>query len=522
MPLLLRSLPFFLSFLLPGSAIALTVSVAPITFVGDAAPGMPGRTFSSALGDVNDDGQVAFTGGLAGGGQGIWTWEVDAGGAPTPLLVPGPAPFGPAGAEVSNVFVREITSSGLVGWEGSLRTGVGGVTSANDRIVGQSESAGHTLVAREGDPAPGLPGLTLALGVSPDAIPDWNGAGQMVQTIPSFTPPFNIYNTLYRFEPGVGLSPIYVTNDPVPGDPGRFITGGVINSVNEAGQVAFAAGTTTTPGSGTPDATIFGPDGAGGFALMARVNGEAPDTPAGTTFRSFPGGGFSSLNEHGQLAFAADLVVGPGGVTTADNSGIWVADGPADITLRYREGDAIPGSPGLFFGLQQRTPVINDAGDLVISTQLALGGGVTTLDDAVLLVPDGAGDVMLLARERDANPFLPGEVWGGFFSLLAFADDGALLFHAPNGSGLDRFYYRDASGGVSLVTGRGMNVDLGGGDVRTINTFIDFQGSDDATRLLATTRFTDGSTGLVLFSVPEPGTALLVGAGVLGLARRRS
>ena len=65
-----------------------------------------------------------------------------------------------------------------------------------------------------------------------------------------------------------------------------------------------------------------------------------------------------------------------------------------------------------------------------------------------------------------------------------------------------------------------MEVDLGGGDVRTVQSLIDYDGSDDGSRLVATTRFSDGSVGLVLFSVPEPGTALLDGVGLAALGRR--
>jgi hypothetical protein len=502
-------------------AAALSVSVARIAFVGDAAAGTPGGSFTSIGGHVNDAGAVAVTARVSSGGQGVWTWDVGAGGAPAPVVVPGASPIGPAGAEISTAFVREITPSGLVGYEASLRTGPGGVTNLNNQLVADfAPSAGHTVVAREGDPAPGFPGSTLVVGALADALPDWNDAGQVVEVITTFAPPFTVSGALYRFEPGSGLAPVYVSGDPVPGDPTRTITGGVINSINEAGEVAFAAGTTDDP-SGPSDPTIFMPDGAGGFGEVARVNGQAPDMAPGTTIQFLPGGGFFSFNDAGQLAFEADLVVGPGGVTGADNSGLWIANGPNDITLRYREGDAIPGSPGLAFGAFGGTPeVLNDAGDLVIATGLALGvGGVTSLDDKVLLVPDAGGSVMLLAREGDANPLLPGEIWNGF-DVLSFADDGALLFRATDGSNRSRFYYRDAQGGLGLITGQDMSVDLGGGDVRTIATFIDFDASDDATQFVATTRFTDGSVGLLLFTVPEPGTALLVALGVGLLARR--
>ena len=100
-----------LAFLLPGSASALSVSVVPIAFVGDAAPGVPGGSFASSFSSsrVNDAGQVAVSGSLIGGGSGVWTWDVAAGGATTPVLIPGPAPVGPAGAEISGALPREIT-----------------------------------------------------------------------------------------------------------------------------------------------------------------------------------------------------------------------------------------------------------------------------------------------------------------------------------------------------------------------------------------------------------------------------
>lgn len=499
------------------AARALTVGVTPILFAGDLAPGVVGGEFGPGVyGRVNDAGQVALSNRLAVGGQGLWTWEVATGGAPAPLLVPGPSPIGPAGAEISGAFLREITASGRVGWEATLRAGPGGVTSGNNSLLGSfATSEGHTVMAREGDPAPGMPGQTLIL-VAGDAIPDWNDAGEAVQTIGSFAvgPPLVFGGALYRFEPQLGLSPVYLPGDPVPGDPTRTLGGGVIHRINTAGDVAFAASTTTTPG-GPGDATLFAPDGVGGFAAIARVGGQAPDAPLGATIRFFPGGGFFSLNDAGQMAFPADLVVGPGGVTGADDSGVWVAHGPTDITLRYRQGDPIPGSPGLFFGPLAGIPLLNGNGDLVLLAALQLGGGVSTLDDKILLVPDGAGDVMLLARENAPNPILPGEVWGGLTNVLSFSDSGALLFRASSGDGLSRFYHRDPSGALALITGQGMSVDLGGGDERTIDTFLEFDGSDDASRLLATTRFTDGSTGLILFTVPEPGTFLMVASGAL-------
>jgi hypothetical protein len=514
---------FLLALAAPLSATAIPIAT-PIAFVGDPVPGVPGETFSSSFGgSVNDAGQVAITGNIASGGQGIWQWDLASGGTPTPVLLPGASPIGPAGAEISRAFVREITPSGRIGIEGTLRTGPGGVTSGNDSFLGSfAAGEGHTIVAREGDPAPGLPGYTILL-VPGDAIADWNSAGEVVQSIGAFAPPFSLSGALYHYETGSGLTPLVFPGDPVPGDPSRVIFGGgAIHAINEVGDIGFASSTATALGE-MGDATLFGPDGAGGFRELIRVDGQAPGFPDGATVRFIPGGGFFSMNEVGAMAFTADLFGGGGGLTGADNSGLWTTTPSGDITLRYREGDPVPGSPGLFFGAFAGTPRLNTAGDLAHAGSLALGvGGVTSSDNSVLLVPDGAGEIEIFARENDANPLLPGELWG-VFSVLAVGDDGGLIFQASdNDTGRTRLYHRAPSGALTLLAGQDLDIDLGGGDVRTIQTLVDYRASSGAGQLVASARFTDGSLGLILLTVPEPGTVMLHAVGLAALAGARS
>src|SRR5262245_24085198 len=113
--------------LLAAPATALSVSVTRIAFIGDAVPGGTFTGIGSGRGGAT--GGVALTARVAGGSQGVWTWNLAAGGTPTPLVVPGPSPVGPAGSEISSAFPREITASGRVGYEATLRSGPGGVTS---------------------------------------------------------------------------------------------------------------------------------------------------------------------------------------------------------------------------------------------------------------------------------------------------------------------------------------------------------------------------------------------------------
>jgi hypothetical protein len=496
----------FLALLIAPLSAAAIPAATPIAFVGDAVPGVPGEAFSSNFGgSVNDSGRVAFSSNIPSGGQGIWIWDIASGGTPTPVLLPGPSPIGPIGAEIERAVTREITPSGLIGIEGTFRTGPGGVTSSTDAFLGSfATSTGHTLVVQEGGSAPGLPGYTLVL-LPGDSIADWNGAGEVVQSIAAFAPPFSISSLLYHFDSSAGLTPLVLPGDPVPGDPTRVILGGgVIHAINEAGDIGFASSTAAALGE-TGDATLFGPDGAGGFRELIRVNGQAPGFPDGATVRFIPGGGSFSMNEVGDMAFTADLFVGGGGLTAADNSGLWVAEASGAIELRYREGDPVPGRPGLVFGPFAGDPEINASGDLAHAGSLALDvGGVTTSDNGVLLVPNGAGKLVVYARENDANPLLAGERWGGF-DVLALGDDGGLIFQGnDNVTSRTRLYHRAPSGALTLLAGQDLDIDLGGGDVRTIQTLIDYRASSGAKRLVATLRFTDGSLGIVLVTAPAP------------------
>ncbi|MCC6642307.1 MAG: hypothetical protein IT386_14195, partial [Deltaproteobacteria bacterium] len=288
---------------------ALALPTRAIVLSGEPVPGLPGQTFGAVYGYPSASGYVAISGNTSAGKAGVWLWDETTGGSPTPVAVPGPAPA-LSGLEISRAFVREMTSSGRLGYQASLTTGAGGVTSFTNTYLGIYDPAsGHSIVAREGDPAPGIPGHALVLDALADALPQFNAAGQALFTAVTFggTPVFG--GGLWRYDPPGVVTPIVTATSDVPSI-------GIPNIVdlNDAGELAYAASTGSVGGY-----AIRGPDGAGGTYEVVRTQALAPGTPSPGVVSWIPGGGSFSLNESGQLAFSAQLLAGIGDVTTAND-----------------------------------------------------------------------------------------------------------------------------------------------------------------------------------------------------------
>lgn len=527
----MRAVPLLVALFLPcftpADAACVPLRATKIALAGEETAGVAGGTYTESLfGRVNDAGQVALTARIARTGQsgtvtGIWTWNETDAGAPAPLAVPGPAPAGPAGAELSGAFVRSLTASGKIGYQASYRVGPGGVTSSSNTALARYDPlSGHALLVRSGDPAPGVPGQVFVVGVLADVNPELNDAGVMAFPSGTFAGPPLVFGGGLWTADGTGPpTPVVIAGEVAPGDSGLAMGTPLLSFLNDAGQIAFSTGLGSGP-SGSAATGIFGSDASGGFYEVARTGAQAPGAPEGALLQAFPGGGFFSQSDAGAVGFAARLVVGAGGVTAANDWGLWRSLGPGDTTLLFRADEAAPGAPpGAVFDHFDGI-ALNDSGAFAFSGKLALGkGGVTNVTDSGIWGPDGAGGTRLVAREGDPIAILPGETWGGLFGVL-LSDDGALFFEALSG-GQRGLFYVAPSGELRVVIRTGDEVDLGGGDVRTVQTLIDWSESDDLRRYAVTTRFTDGSAGLLLVTIPEPGSAALLGLGLVLLARRR-
>jgi T5SS/PEP-CTERM-associated repeat protein len=285
---------------------------------------------------------------------------------------------GPAAFEdkmFSEVDIRSITSlappaaspvfnaAGTAAFVGVMRTG-NGVTDDNRWGVWQYDrQGGLQLFIRAGASAPGT-----------------------TENIWFFEPDIAINNQnevafrgrLGEFQQGAG-SGIYVANadselrgvartgQPAPGTATTFNYLSA-PSLNSGGHVAFFAGLNPDAGQTSNGAGIWRETAPNSLELVARTGDAAPGTQAFFSFDNadpeLPGS-----NESGQMAFVSDLS-GPE-VSELNDTGIWKVNANGSLALVAREGDAAPGTAGVFAPYGLGGAFINGAG------QVAFYGGIS-------------------------------------------------------------------------------------------------------------------------------------------------
>ena len=314
------------------------------------------------------------------------------------------------------------------------------------------------LVTREGLAAPGTDGSFSRLGAS-SAI----GEGRLLLhanvdrgIFPGATPGFWLYDRA-----GNG-SLVALAGDAAPGATGMFLR----PIVQSDGAEGFTL-VSDLLGSGDParDAGIW-QDRGSGFALRVLEGDPAPGT--GGVFGEFPGNPFESAALAGRLAFKAALVRGVGGVTDADDEGLWAQD------------------------------------------------------------PDGEGFSLVLRKGQDVDGLAPGDVVGAV-GAWDFTDDGRIIAQADVSSGTDASVDTgDAllridpdTGFVSVLLATGDTIEVATGDVRTLAAIDVSALGFTSSRIAFRADFEDRSSGIIVAIVPEPGTASLLCVGLVLLARCR-
>ena len=207
----------------------------------------------------------------------------------------------------------------------------GSVTSYGNDQTFATPRVKTEIIAATGDATPGLAGKLFSTFTGP-ALNDSGWAAYRAVISGSGVLPAT--NTGIWVDSGTASALLARTGNAAPG-----VTGGIFASLGDAAlsssaRTAFYGTLTGKLISSTNNSAIW-TNAFGALAKVARTGDAAAGCPAGATFASF---GKLTLPKLGGPIFLANLTVGPGAVTTANNQGIWVANGVGLNKLLVRKG----------------------------------------------------------------------------------------------------------------------------------------------------------------------------------------
>lgn len=188
------------------------------------------------------------------------------------------------------------------------------------------------LLFTEGDAVPGVVGATFTSFGTPSInesgtvafLGKWNGPAGYGTGI--FAAGALVTAVGYEVVPASGVK-IKSMKDPV---------------LDDMGRVAFPAALIGTGISAANDAAIISNAPGGVLAIVAQEGTQAANAPAGALWKSFastaaPGGG-------GGVLILGFMAQGAGGITAANDNGLWSADGAGALHLILQEGTTVIGA----------------------------------------------------------------------------------------------------------------------------------------------------------------------------------
>src|SRR5258706_157253 len=139
----------------------------------------------------------------------------------------------------------------------------------------------------------------------------------------------------------------------------------------------------------------------GAVQIAAREASAAPGVP-GATFN--PNLDAPFITDTGDVGFIGVLNSGTGGVTLANDIGIWVGP-PGSLQIAAREGDPAPDAPAGAIFASIFTPFSASSGSFVaFNASMVIGSGGVTVDNNEGIWAGVPGGVQLVQREGDQAP----------------------------------------------------------------------------------------------------------------------
>ncbi len=378
----------------------------------------------------------------------------------------------------TDLFGPVLNDAGQVGFMAQV---IGpGVDDVNNTTLWAGSPSDPTLVARSGDPTPGIDNASYGFFFD-DTSFNLSPTGQVIfsnlfvvdgTTDPNedpfgfglWTGPADNVQLAERFRDF--LSPSGDGQGDQPEDFALLTGGDLVNGHNHVALVGVVVDEAMSQDDPFIDAAVWsGP--VGGFELVARKGDPAPGTDGtfGDTFIPV------ALTDSGQIVMLANVV--GDGTTQGDALGIWFGDA-AGLELVAQPGDLAIGVDGSVFGEFLFASSVNDAGKLAI---------LATLDDGANggIWAGQAGDLKLVVREGDpAAAAGDGVLFSVLLSSPVVNAEGDVLFTSLlEGPGVDETndvgIWRAGDDGLQLIARTGdAAADVGPGVAFESLTGLDF------------------------------------------------
>ena len=179
--------------------------------------------------------------------------------------------------------------------------------------------------------------------------------------------------------------------------------------LNDRGEVAFSFTMQNDPflvvNSTNNTGVWFGTPGA--LVLVAREGSQAAALPANVVYETLDLYDVV-INNASQLAFKGNLRQGLGGVDSTSDTALW-AGSSNNLTLVAREGSQVPGLPtgATFGGLDE--PLLSDFGQVAFRADLNIGAGGVTSANNTIVMTGGFSNLLVAVREGwDGSADRPG------------------------------------------------------------------------------------------------------------------
>jgi hypothetical protein len=306
-----------------------------------------------------------------------------------------------------------VASDGRVLFSGSIN----GVPAVNNLgIFSGTAAANVAMMIQSGTQAPGGPaGATMDLNGSSSGLQATSAkinAGGVMSFVSLFTGGGSTPNVdnwgIFSGTTGSGFGMFVRAGNAAPGTVGAvfktpFATSVASTPINSSGVGYFAAGLTGGDVSGTTnDNGIFG-GAAGSLGLVARRGAAAPGVTGGT-FGAFSNPIPMMANANGRLVFGNSLNQ-TGGVTSANDSVLYMHTPGAGPTLLAREGDAAPGTVGATYtsSFTMNAANLNNSSQALFAATLTGGDVSGTTNNSAFYIGTDSG-AALAWRNGSAAP----------------------------------------------------------------------------------------------------------------------